>query len=139
VFCDLPTVPAGPVGKFLLTQMAAVAELEAGLISQRTRAALAVAKVRGVRLGNPAPTPATAEMAATARQARSRQVAARAADVLAVVRQVQAEGASSLRSIAAELHTRGVLTPAGKADWSPAQVRRLLAMIRPAKQSVQCG
>jgi hypothetical protein len=30
VFCDPPTVPAGPVGKFLVTQMAAVAELEAG-------------------------------------------------------------------------------------------------------------
>jgi DNA invertase Pin-like site-specific DNA recombinase len=131
VFCDLPTVPAGPVGKFLVTQMAAVAELEAGLISQRTRAALAVAKARGVRLGNPSPPPATAEMAAAARQARSRQVAARASDVLAVVRQVQAEGASSLRAIAAQLHAHGVLTPAGKLDWSPAQVRRLLARARP--------
>ncbi len=107
--------------------MAAVAELEAGLISQRTRAALAVAKARGVRLGNPSPTPATAEMAATARHARSLQVAARTADVLVVVRQVQAEGASSLRAIAAELHAHGVLTPAGKLDWSPGQVRRLLA------------
>ena len=126
VFCDLPTVPAGPVGKFLLTQMAAAAELEAGLISQRTRAALAVAKAWGMRLGNPSPTPATAEMAAAARQARSRQVAARAADVLAVVRQVQAEGASSLRAIAAELRAHGVLTPVSKVDWSPAQVQRLL-------------
>jgi DNA invertase Pin-like site-specific DNA recombinase len=126
VFCDLPTLPAGPIGKFMLTQMAAVAELEAGLIGQRTRAALAVAKARGVRLGNPSPTPATAEMAAAARQARSYQVAARAEDVLAVVREVQAEGASSLRTIAAELHARGVLTPAGKAGWSPAQVQRLL-------------
>jgi hypothetical protein len=39
---------------------------------------------------------------------------------------VQAEGASSLRAIAAELHAHGVLTPAGKLDWSPAQVQRLL-------------
>ena len=131
VFCDLPTVPAGPVGKFLLTQMAAVAELEAGLISQRTRAALAVAKARGVRLGNPFPTPATSEMAAVARQARSRQVAARAADVLAVVRQVQAEGASSLRAIATALHEQGIRTPAGKEQWSAAQVRRLLAHAGP--------
>jgi DNA invertase Pin-like site-specific DNA recombinase len=119
-------VPAGPVGKFLITQMAAVAELEAGLISQRTRAALAVAKARGVRLGNPSPTPATAAMAAAARQARSRQVVDRAADVLAVLHQVQAEGVSGLRAIAAELHARGVLTPTGKAQWSPEQVRRLL-------------
>ncbi len=51
----------------------------------------------------------------------------RAADVLAVLRQVQAEGVGSLRAIAAELHARGVLTPAGKAQWSPEQVRRLLA------------
>ena len=72
-------------------------------------------------------TPATVEMAAAVRQARSRQVAARASDVLAVVRQVQAEEASSLRIIAAELHAHGVLTPAGKLDWPPAQVRRLLS------------
>jgi DNA invertase Pin-like site-specific DNA recombinase len=136
VFCDLPRVPAGPVGKFLITQMAAVAELEAGLISQRTRAALAVAKARDVRLGNPSPTPATAAMAAAAREARSRQVAARAADALAVVRQVQAEGASSLRAIAAELHAHGVLTPAGKLGWSPTQVRRLLAHSKGAKPSI---
>lgn len=135
VFCDLPTVPAGPVGKFLLTQMAAVAELEAGLISQRTRAALAVAKARGVRLGNPSPTPATPAMAAVARAARSRQVAERAVDVLAVVRQVQAEGASSLRTIAAGLHAHGVRTPAGREHWSAAQVRRLLLCAAPATVS----
>jgi len=127
VFCDLPTVPAGPIGKFLVTQMAAVAELEAGLTSQRTKVALAVAKARGVRLGNPNSVPATPAMAAAARAARSRQVTDRAADVLAVVRQVQAEGARSLRTIAAELRARGVLTPTGKVNWSAEQLRRLLA------------
>src|SRR3954463_2950083 len=53
IFCDLPHVPAGAMGRFLLTQMASVAELEAGLISERTKAALAAAKARGVKLGNP--------------------------------------------------------------------------------------
>ena len=126
VFCDLPSVPAGPIGKFMVTQLAAVAELEAGLISQRTRAALAVAKARGVRLGNPSPTPATPAMAAAARAARSRQVAARTADVLPVVRQIQAEGATSLREIARGLQAHGVQTPSGKEQWSAAQVRRLI-------------
>ena len=37
VFCDLPSVPPGPMGRFLLTQMAAVAELEAGLSASAIR------------------------------------------------------------------------------------------------------
>jgi resolvase-like protein len=51
VFCDLPHVPPGAMGRFLLTQMASVAELEAGLISERTKAALAAAKARGACCG----------------------------------------------------------------------------------------
>ena len=44
LFCDLPNVPPGAMGRFLLTQMASVAELEAGLTSERTtKAALAAA------------------------------------------------------------------------------------------------
>lgn len=45
-FADLPAIE-GPTGRFMLQQMAAVAELEAGLISHRTKAALAAAKARG--------------------------------------------------------------------------------------------
>ena len=42
-FCDLPQIE-GPTGRFMLQQMAAVAELEAGMIGDRTRKALAAAK-----------------------------------------------------------------------------------------------
>jgi DNA invertase Pin-like site-specific DNA recombinase len=42
-FADLPAIE-GPTGRFMLQQMAAVAELEAGMISARTKAALAAAK-----------------------------------------------------------------------------------------------
>jgi len=73
VFCDLPSVPPGAVGKFLLTQMAAVAELEAGLTSQRTRAALAAAKARGTVLGNPRLRAGTPNQARTAAAARARR------------------------------------------------------------------
>ena len=50
LFADLPEL-SGAMGKFVLTTMANVAELEAGLISERTKAALKAAKARGVRLG----------------------------------------------------------------------------------------
>src|ERR1700678_2818655 len=49
-FADLPQIE-GATGRFLLQQMVAVAELEAGMISARTKAALAQAKKRGVKLG----------------------------------------------------------------------------------------
>ena len=49
-FADLPQIE-GATGRFLLQQMVAVAELEAGMISARTKAALAAAKRRGKKLG----------------------------------------------------------------------------------------
>jgi DNA invertase Pin-like site-specific DNA recombinase len=49
-FCDLPQIE-GPTGRFLLQSMMAVAELEAGMISARTKAALAASKARGTKLG----------------------------------------------------------------------------------------
>ncbi len=35
-FCDMPKIE-GPAGRFMLQQMASVAELEAGMISKRTK------------------------------------------------------------------------------------------------------
>jgi DNA invertase Pin-like site-specific DNA recombinase len=127
VFCDLPQIPAGPVGKFLLTQMAAVAELEAGLISERTKAALKAAKARGVKLGNPRLRAGDRQAAMKASQAASDQAAIRAAEIRPFVDQARAAGATSLAQIARALEARGVRTPRGNANWSPAQVARLIA------------
>lgn len=124
-FCDLPALPPGPVGKFMLTQMAAVAELEAGLISQRTRAALAVAKARGVRLGNPQLRPGTAETARHAAQARSRQASLRAAEIWPYLEEGRQAGATSLQAQAQALNARGIPTPTGRGLWSATQVRRI--------------
>jgi DNA invertase Pin-like site-specific DNA recombinase len=49
LFADLPELN-GAMGRFMLTPMASVAELEAGLISERTKAALKAAKARGVEV-----------------------------------------------------------------------------------------
>ena len=127
VFCDLPSVPPGPVGKFLLTQMAAVAELEAGLISQRTRAALAAAKARGTVLGNPRLCAGAPDQARAAAAAKSTQARARAADVLPYLDAARRAGARTLHELAEALTNRGVPTPAGRSTWRPEQVRRALA------------
>src|SRR5215469_9363190 len=60
-FADLPQIE-GATGRFLLQQMVAVAELEAGMISSRTKAALAAAKKRGVKLGGNRGVKPTAKM-----------------------------------------------------------------------------
>jgi DNA invertase Pin-like site-specific DNA recombinase len=127
-FCDLPQVPAGPTGKFLLTLLAAVAELEAGLISQRTKAALAVARSRGVRLGNPKLQRGDAESARAARSAWSDQARERAADVRPYIDAARTAGCTSLRQLAAALTARGVRPPAGGETWHAAQVARVIRL-----------
>ena len=127
VFCDLPTLPAGPVGKFMLTQMAAVAELEAGLISQRTKAALGIAKARGVKLGNPNLQAGTSETSRVAAAAKAATARTKAAHVLPYVIATRKAGAVTLAELAAALTARGIATPSGRMGWHPAQVARVLA------------
>ena len=129
VFCDLPSVPAGPVGRFLVSQMAAVAELEAALIGQRTKAALAAAKARGVVLGGwrggPAPTDADRAKAALE---HTRRADSRAADLAPVLEQLRSEGAGSLGALAAALNSRGIPATGG-GRWTATAVRRVMARL----------
>jgi DNA invertase Pin-like site-specific DNA recombinase len=130
VFCDLPSVPTGAMGRFLLTQMASVAELEAGLISERTKAALAAAKTRGVRLGNPNGARAlkgkqTGNSEAVAAIKAGAQ--ARAENLQSMLAECREQG-MSVRKIAEAFNERGCLTPRG-GKWHATSVARLLARL----------
>lgn len=127
-FCDLPRIE-GPTGRFLLTQMVSVAELEAGMVGDRTRKALAVAKDRGTKLGGRRHNSAEIHKtgAPASRAARSDKAAKRAEDIAPAIREIQADGQRSLRQIAAELTLRGIKTPRGSGTWSATQVARILA------------
>jgi DNA invertase Pin-like site-specific DNA recombinase len=124
-FCDLPTIE-GPTGRFMLQQMASVAELEAGMISVRTKAALAAAKARGVKLGGERSTKLDNDARAAGRAVIAERAAGRAADLAPVVRELRAAGVTSLRAIAAALNKRGIPTAAGSGQWHAAQVSRVI-------------
>src|SRR5690348_18146915 len=83
--------------------LAAVAEHEREMISARTKAALAAAKARGTKLGNPAGLSAEARTKGTAVAVAKRKAAAaaRAADLRPIVVEIKASGRTSLRAIAA--------------------------------------
>jgi len=132
VFCDLPHVPPGAMGRFLLTQMASVAELEAGLISERTKAALAAAKARGVKLGNPNGAHAlrgkqtgNAEAVASIRS----KAQGRAENLRAIIGDMRDQGIVSTSRIANALNARGILTPRG-GQWHPTSAARVLARLQ---------
>jgi DNA invertase Pin-like site-specific DNA recombinase len=95
---------------FLLHIYAALAEQERRLISQRTKAALARARARGVALGNPALGPA--------KRAAAQQRAQALRPVMAELSELSATAA------AAALNTRHVPTPTG-AKWSAKTVIRV--------------
>jgi DNA invertase Pin-like site-specific DNA recombinase len=113
---------------FVLGIMADVAEYELAKISQRTKAALAAAKVRGVKLGNPrgaAPMAAgRAEGAIRAGERHRAKADSWAEKRRAAVNELVAGGIGSNNAIARELNGRMILTPRNGL-WTATSVRRL--------------
>ena len=111
------------VDPFMLHIYAAVAEEERRLISERTRAALAEAKARGVRLGSYAPILAAANKAAAAE---------RDAALKPVFIELQAR---SYLDIAQELTNRGIEAPRG-GRWNAMSVLRAMNRLAINREAV---
>ena len=92
-------------------------------ISKRTKAALAAAKARGVKLGTKSPAISSAAGVA-ALQANAEQFAL---TVLPIIKDLKAAGYTSLRQIAAALTERKVATVRGNINWSASQVSNIIA------------
>lgn len=115
----------------LIHIMAGIAQEEREAISQRTKAALAVAKAKGMKLGNP-------NGAAALHKAGKGNVAAvavlkaeasiHAAKVAPVVARLRAAGVTSLPRLALSLNNEGIRTPRG-GRWHPSSVSNLLKRI----------
>jgi len=111
--------------------MALVAEAEREAISRRTKEALAVARARGVKLGNPngAESLRRAGKGGVAlRAVVSANAAAFAADLAPVLADIRVAGHKSLRAIAAELTARGIRTRRG-GQWGVSNVKAMLARL----------
>jgi hypothetical protein len=116
--------------------LAAVAQYEREAISERTKVALAAAKARGVKLGNPNGARALRgkqignEAAVASIKAGAQR---RAGSIMHIVEECRAEGRGSVRKLADCLNERGVFTPLGR-KWHPTSVARLLRRLDPKRE-----
>lgn len=117
VCCDNPHA-----NRLMLHMLAAFAEHEREQISQRTKAALAAAKKRGVKLGNPRPLEAL-DLARTVHISRRP-----APEVLNIMRTLEGQG-MSYRAIARELNRLNIKTGRGS-QWYDVTVKAALALIQ---------
>ena len=101
--------------------MALVAEDEAERISQRTKAALAAAKARGVKLGGIR----SWEAVNTSISRRASAADQHAATVAPIIKEIRGAGITSLEGIAQALQARGIPTARG-GRWRAQTVRNVL-------------
>ena len=119
---DFVAVDMPNADRFTLHLFAALAEEEGRRISQRTKAALAAAKARGVQLGRSG--------SALARHNHDVAVA-RAHELADTVRTLRGQGARTYRDIAQGLNGLGVSTPLGR-RWHAGSAQRLCKRLEAA-------
>lgn len=107
--------------RFELHLYAALAEQEREFVSQRTKAALAAAKARGVKLGGARPH------LPEHNQRRKERADRHAQSVASLVVTLRDRGAT-LQEVADALNGSGLTTPRGSL-WRPEQVRRVLQRV----------
>lgn len=123
VAADMPDA-----NNFTVGIMALVAQQEREAISARTKVALAAAKARGQRLGNPNGAAAlrrAGKGTAAALEVRQRNADEHAARLKPTVTRLRREGHTSLGAIAKALNAEGIISPRG-ARWHSSSVRNLL-------------
>jgi DNA invertase Pin-like site-specific DNA recombinase len=122
---DFVAVDMPLANRFTIHILAAVAEYEARLISERSKAALAAAKARGRKFGNP--DPRTHRFSAAARKAGVRAIRenakARALDYLPLLCELRDRG-ETIHGIALELTAMGIETPRKRMIWRDRTVAR---------------
>lgn len=119
---DFVAVDMPHASRLVLHVMAAFAEHEREMISQRTKAALAAAKARGVKLGLNGARLAAANHAGAV---------AYTATIEEHVRAARASGAKTLTAIAAHLNMHGIPSREGKL-WHPSNVARAIKRLNEA-------
>jgi DNA invertase Pin-like site-specific DNA recombinase len=108
---------------FMLHLYAALAEKERRLISERTKAALAVRKASGSKLGNPINIREAGDIGRTALAAAADE---HARSLLPLLWTVRKEGSTTLAGITSALNERRIPTSRG-ARWHVSSVANLLA------------
>jgi len=106
--------------------LAAVAEHELRMISERTKTALQQLKRNGRRLGNPINLPAAQELG---RATQAQRAKARAIEIAPVIEEIRSAGIKTLDEIALALNRRGYKTARGK-PWERTAVSRVLTRAR---------
>ena len=108
---------------FMLHLYAALAEKERRLISERTKAALAIRKASGTKLGNPINIREAGDMGRVTLAAAADE---HARGLLSVLRTVRNEGTITLAAITSALNDRRIPTARGT-RWHVSSVANLLA------------